>query len=290
MGIVSIIVPLYKGKKYIGGILKMIENNTKVLEQYRFSYKVELLFINDYPEEKIEESMFDNTIFECQLITNQQNLGIHDSRVVGIEKAKGEFIFLLDQDDLIESNYLYSQIKILEGNPRVPYVICNGYIQHRTYTRPIYEYKVMHRFATNLKAYAYLDNRIISPGQCIIRKSFIPDFWKKNALKSNGADDLLLWLLILSNHVKPAINKERLYTHINTDNNTSLDTNLMYSSVDEMINILKTIKYNEKLVEIIEYRNVFLQGGKYQGRINLISKFIVNLIYFARTIKNHRKS
>ena len=151
----------------------------------------------------------------------------------------------------------------------------------------------MHKLSASPKAYAYLDNRIISPGQCVIKKTVIPEFWMRNALKNNGADDLLLWLLILSTNKDVAINPLKLYTHVNTDSNTSLDVDKMLSSVDEMVKLLtineKESHINSNLISIIDYRNKYLWGKLSQFNLNLISKFLIRSIYAARSLKNRKK-
>ena len=46
----SIIVPLYKGNRYIGSILDRIERCCELCRNKKF----EVIFINDYPQETIE--------------------------------------------------------------------------------------------------------------------------------------------------------------------------------------------------------------------------------------------
>lgn len=46
---------------------------------------------------------------------NPQNLGIHKSRVNGINLAHGDYILLLDQDDSITDDYLKEQLNAIES-------------------------------------------------------------------------------------------------------------------------------------------------------------------------------
>ncbi len=292
MQMISIIVPLYKGNIYVKKIIEMINSNTKILKNSNLSFDVELIFINDYPEEKIECDIFNDYDFKIRLISNETNLGIHDSRVVGIENSNGKYIYMLDQDDHIEDDFLLSQMSVLEKNNNAPFVVSNGYIEHKTYNRLIYESRIMQWLAKKTIAYAYLDNRIISPGQCIIKKECIPDFWKNHALKKNGADDMLLWLLLLKDN-KPVINAKRVYTHVNTDKNTSLDFAGMYSSVDEMLDLIKNanddLGIKNKIINIIEYRNSYLKREIPTAMVSPLTKALISSIYAARRIKNGGK-
>ena len=87
--------------------------------------------------------------------------------------------------------------------------------------------------------YARFDSRIISPGQCLIKKNAIPQKWTQHILKKNGADDYLLWLMMLSNGKRLAINRKELYIHVDTGENTSASHEVMMASVREMVHLNK---------------------------------------------------
>jgi glycosyltransferase involved in cell wall biosynthesis len=102
---ISVIVNVYNGEKYIKKCLDSIINQT---------YKnLEILIIND--------GSTDDTLKICQSyedkrikIINQKNIGISLSRNVGIDNATGEYLFFVDSDDYIEQDtikYLYNTCK-----------------------------------------------------------------------------------------------------------------------------------------------------------------------------------
>lgn len=285
---VSAIVPLYKGDKYVGHLFELFENNVKFANQNGVNITLEVIMINDYPDEiiNINDSFKD---FDVVYLINEKNIGIHETRVKGINVAKGEFIFMFDQDDEITDNFLFSQLTLIRGNQNTSMVIANGIVQHPTYERKIYEKRAMHLLSKYEWFYALFDNRIISPGQCLIRKNAIPKFWLVNSMKRNGADDLLLWLLIFEDQrfAKPTLNPECLYTHVNTDNNTSLDLKGMYASVDEMLDLLINNKIcSPRIIKLIGYRNDYQKGIKSNYKAFFYEKCLVHAIYFLRKIKN----
>ena len=49
---ISVAIPIYKGKKYIASIIEMLEANQKELIQNERKEKIEVIFVNDYPNEK----------------------------------------------------------------------------------------------------------------------------------------------------------------------------------------------------------------------------------------------
>jgi len=57
-------------------------------------------------------------------IIRKENSGVADTRNVGISAAKGEFVALLDADDLISANYYLSCLRILNRFSNVGYVGC----------------------------------------------------------------------------------------------------------------------------------------------------------------------
>lgn len=103
--LISVIINVYNGEKYIKKCLDSIINQT---------YKnLEILIINDGSTDetfKICESYKDDRI----RIINQENMGLSKARNVGIENAKGEYFYFIDVDDWIELDtieYLYDLCK-----------------------------------------------------------------------------------------------------------------------------------------------------------------------------------
>ena len=103
--LISVIINVYNGEKYIKKCLESIINQT---------YKnLEILIIND--------GSTDNTLSICQSykderirIITQENIGLSKSRNVGIENAKGEYLYFIDADDFVELDvieYLHNLCK-----------------------------------------------------------------------------------------------------------------------------------------------------------------------------------
>jgi glycosyltransferase involved in cell wall biosynthesis len=240
---ISIIVPLYNGEKYIEKIISIIKNNTLFLPNVG---SVELLFINDVPK-RID---IDMGIFELpqnlivKFLQNEKNLGIHKSRVRGVQQSRGDYILFLDQDDLIYDNYLLSQLGLIED---ADVIICNGINNHKV----IYTDKRKQEFVLNLDDWLLGINNIISPGQALIRKSAIPIAWLENTIKINGADDLLLWVILHSQNAKFKINKNILYEHIWHATNASSNISRMRRSLEEIGGIAERIGIETKGQEVI---------------------------------------
>ncbi len=107
---VSVIIPVYKVEKYIAATVK------SVLEQ---TYKnFELLIIDDGSPDKSVEICQQFTDYRIRII-RQENRGVAAARNTGIRHAQGEYIALLDADDLWLPNKLEKHIEHLENNPHI---------------------------------------------------------------------------------------------------------------------------------------------------------------------------
>jgi glycosyltransferase involved in cell wall biosynthesis len=106
-GLVSIITPIYNGEKYIA------ETIESVLCQTYTNW--EMLITDDGSTDKSAEIIRNYQEKEPRILFFQQkNAGSAVARNNGIRHAKGQYIALLDSDDIWEENFLKSQIDFLE--------------------------------------------------------------------------------------------------------------------------------------------------------------------------------
>ncbi len=100
---VSVIIPIYNGEKYIDKLFEQIEAQT-----YR---DLEVLLINDGStdgslaaiENRISQAAGDSLSFR---VITQDNTGQGGARNRGIEEATGDFLLFMDQDDRIKTDYI----------------------------------------------------------------------------------------------------------------------------------------------------------------------------------------
>lgn len=241
--LVSVIVPIYYGKQYIVPIMRMLERNLQGVG----GGKAELILVNDSPEDTLSDTDIpQESSFSVYLLTNPQNCGIHYSRVQGLLKASGEWILFLDQDDKIDDGYLESQC--IKLHKKTDVIVANGTAEYNDYTKVLYRYAFMQWTVKWLWTYALFDCRILSPGQCIIRKDSIPAEWKMYILENSGSDDYYLWLLMLTERKHFQINRDKLYTHVYTGVNASNNMAKMRCSVEEILSRSDVIEDKTKNV------------------------------------------
>lgn len=273
---ISIIVPLFNGKKYINNIIHMIEENKKILEENQIKKDIEVIFIQDDPDEEIDKIYLCN--FSVFFHKNAQNLGIHESRLIGLSKSKGDYIVFLDQDDEINSCYLLRQISYIK---KADAVICNGIYRNN---KIIYETLEQQKRAVSKNYYLKDNYFIVSPGQIMIKKESVPEKWGKTVMKKNGSDDVLLWILMLCESKKFSLNPYCDYIHKENGENMSLNFSKMMYSIDELLIILRSEDFQgEEEIGIfenalIEKFDKYKKYAELQRNWKTIVKKIVDLV------------
>ncbi|MBD3561856.1 glycosyltransferase family 2 protein, partial [Planktothrix sp. FACHB-1355] len=107
---VSVVIPAYNAMRYLPATLDSVFNQTYT--------DLEILIIDDGSKDETVEWVAQITDPRVQLIS-QQNKGVSEARNAGIANARGEYIALLDADDLWEPTKLEKQVRCLEDNPAV---------------------------------------------------------------------------------------------------------------------------------------------------------------------------
>lgn len=106
---VTIGIPVYKAVNYIGKTMESALNQT-------FS-SIEYLIVDDCGNdgtisvvERFQKEYQRGK--DIRVLYNQQNLGVGKTRNIILEQAKGEFLFFLDSDDVLEPNAIEKMVGI----------------------------------------------------------------------------------------------------------------------------------------------------------------------------------
>lgn len=175
--LVSVIVPFYKGNKYIFDLCSSIEKNVNYLKEKQSDCLIECIIVNDSPDVNVILPDGDFN-FKIQVVYHEKNAGIQQARVTGLKYAKGDFIVFLDQDDELLDYAIFEEINNIDN---ADVLICNALIENEKHeTHKLYSTNGMLKNALTLNAYIFGHNRIVSPGHCMIKKTSIPIEWKKN--------------------------------------------------------------------------------------------------------------
>lgn len=184
--VVSVIIPTYKHRDFVLATLD------SVFAQTFMDYEV--IVINDGSPDDTAEVLRPLAELGRIRYIEQANTGQSKARNRGISEARGEFIALLDDDDLWPPDKLAWQVEALRRQPEVGLMGGRATLITATGDR---------LYQTDLTPEIVFENSFagcpfISPGQTLIRAEvlnrvggFNPDIW--------GADDWDLWLRIAKN-------------------------------------------------------------------------------------------
>lgn len=105
--LVSVIIPFYEVEEYIEECLKSVAKQTFL--------NLEIICVNDGSRDESRDIVrkFVNTDKRFRVI-DQANGGLSDARNTGIDIAKGDYLFLLDSDDVIASECIQTLVSLLE--------------------------------------------------------------------------------------------------------------------------------------------------------------------------------
>ena len=109
--ILSIVIPIYNGEKYIGNCLDSIISQNLPSEEY------EIIVVNDGSKDSSEKIL---NIYHQQhpniRIINQENKGQASARNHGIKVASGQYIEFIDGDDMLVPNSLLEIFNLLKSS------------------------------------------------------------------------------------------------------------------------------------------------------------------------------
>ena len=104
---VSVIIPAYNSENYIARCLdSLIEQDEK---------NFEVIVINDGSKDNTSKIVEEYANKDSRIILiNKENGGVSSARNVGLDNAKGEYIFFVDSDDYLPSDALSDAVKSIE--------------------------------------------------------------------------------------------------------------------------------------------------------------------------------
>lgn len=107
---ISIVIPLFNKSESVSGTIR------SVLEQTYQDF--EIILIDDGSTDNSYQVVSELSMLDPRLnLIQKSNGGVCSARNVGIETAKGEYVALLDADDIWDKNYLEEQMRMVADFP-----------------------------------------------------------------------------------------------------------------------------------------------------------------------------
>ncbi|MBN1474652.1 MAG: glycosyltransferase [Syntrophaceae bacterium] len=159
--LVSIIIPVYNGEKYIEEAIKSALNQT-------YS-SIEIIVVDDGSTDKGAELVKKYPV----ILIQQKNRGISGARNTGINSSRGDFIALLDQDDLFKPHKIETEVEFLKNHSEY----CMVYTPEERFgpgepVRRISKHHIGRRSEGDLFVDLYKRN-YITPSSTLIRRNIL---------------------------------------------------------------------------------------------------------------------
>lgn len=171
---VSVVMATYNGEKYIKAQLDSLYNQTYT--------DYELIILDDCSKDNtvkiIKEYIQKRELSDWRIFMNEENIGWRKNFIEGLKRARGEYIFFADQDDIWIKDKIEKIVKTMEANKKIEVLAHNydnffeeGYCVTDNYAfRKYGKKKICH-----IKAKKYI-NHVIRPGCCMcIRRNILED-------------------------------------------------------------------------------------------------------------------
>lgn len=177
--LVSVIMPVYNGEKYIAEAIESILNQT--------FQDFELLIINDYSSDETVSVINKYRDKRIKLIHNDLNLGLARVRNVGIQNSKGKYIAWLDSDDISLDTRLEKQVNLLENNPS--FGLCGTWVKTIGSAEHIWEYPTQSEIIKS----TMLFHNCFATSSVMLRKEILVQHQYLFDLDYPPAEDYDLW-------------------------------------------------------------------------------------------------
>ncbi len=205
MALLSVIIPIYNGSKYIEETIGMVLNS-----EYK---ELEVIAVNDgstdNSAEKVEAlSKEDNRV----KLFNKENGGVVSSRNYGVEHSTGDYICFVDQDDFVKP-FMYSKLiekleeeqsdmamcstgRNINGSESGYDILCDGTYQGDEIRRNLLFPLLFNGYDVSIEHTG--GNHYPSIWCCLFRKTFWDEYGFKFRAYINFEDDLLVKVEALS--------------------------------------------------------------------------------------------
>lgn len=259
---ISVILTVFNGEKFLKEAIESILNQT-----YQ---EFELIIIDDGSTDSTLQIIDSYHELRIRLIENGHNRGQSYSRNLGIQKSKGEYIAIMDADDIALPNRLEIQYEYLKSNTEIS--LCGSWIE---VIGEEGDFKKIRKVPTDnfeIKADLIFNCPIIHPTVMFVKKDFVEngffydeefryaqdmELWSRAMFKLNFSNiplPLLKMRFGNSNSISFKNRNEQLLFGMKTINNT-LQRLKISDNVDEGLNggfikkfkILKKISNQDKL-------------------------------------------
>ncbi|MCK9265913.1 glycosyltransferase [bacterium] len=179
---VTVITPVYNGEKYLDEAIQSILNQT-------FS-DFEYIVINDCSTDKTGEILkkYLKEDARVKLLQNETNKGVCFSLNRGLREAKGEYVAIMDSDDISLPQRLEKQVSFMDSHPEIG--VCGSWLEF--FGNKIYVWKTIPQH--NDIFVGLLFGSMFGHPTVIMRKSVLLDLKALYSEEHRAAGDYNFWV------------------------------------------------------------------------------------------------
>ena len=244
---ISVVIPLYNKEKAIVRTLESVINQTV--------HPDEIIVVNDGSKDNslnvVQEYTRGLKIADCRLqILSKPNGGVSSARNMGIREAKGDYVALLDGDDLWKPNYLEEQINLIRDFPEAAmWGVSIAFIKHGKCWKwqqgmgDGYRGYVENYFGTK-------HNDLYCSSSVVIRRDVFDQVGYFDE-RISASEDLDMWYRIILKYPIAFYDKILVYYNQDAENRVAYDTNVRFPLTKNFM------YYIDKHKEEFEHNPVF---------------------------------
>lgn len=258
---ISVVIPLYNKEQ---AIVKTIES---VLKQTYSDF--EAIVVDDGSKDnslQVVQSIEDSRL----RIIHKENGGVSSARNRGIREAKGDYIALLDGDDLWEPTFLEEQIKLIDDFPNAGmWGVNTAFIKHGR------QQKWEQGMGTGFRGYVEnyfgtTHNDLYCSSSVVIRKEVfsVAGYFDE---RISSSEDLDMWFRIILHYSVVFYDNVLVYYNQDAENRVAYDTDVRFPlTKDIKFYLEKFLPYCEKNPTFSHFINNYvaanlLKDGYYFG-------------------------
>lgn len=183
---ISVLIALYNSEKFIKQTLESLLRQT-----YQ---DFEIILVDDYSSDNTMQVVLKtlNGKIPFTLKSNYHQKGLSNALNIALESAKGEYVALIDHDDIALKTRFEEQVAILERNSNIG--VCGSWMQEFEKGQNTWKYPEIHE---NLKVLVLTQSPIANP-TAMFRRSVASKDNIKYEDKYDFAQDYAFWLDLIS--------------------------------------------------------------------------------------------
>jgi len=163
---VSVTIPVYNAERFISETIESVISQTYT--------DWEIVAVDDGSKDGSLEILraFEKRLPEKIRVFSKKNSGVALARNTGIEGSKGEYIALLDHDDLWMPGKLERQVKLLDSNKEIGLVYSDAYLFRERESRTRTAFSTLKPFRGRVFDKLLWENFIVVSTAVIRREAF----------------------------------------------------------------------------------------------------------------------